>query len=218
MADLCLVAVVVGEAFERYADELAASVGRHLPAAEVSVLPGVPGWPDATLYRYHTLLAFSADLRGRYLFLVDADMRFEADVDPDEILAPLVATRHPGYVGRPRHELPYETRPESLAYVPHDAGGIYFAGGFVGGERARFLRFARQLRSRIDDDRERGVTAIWHDESYLNRLLIEIPPDLVLSPSFCYPEDDTWYRSVWPEPYERKLVAVLKTPAERGDR
>lgn len=82
----CLITVVSGEVYERYAEGLMESARRHFPG-DGKVLCGRDGWPDATLYRYHALL--EENWSGYdYLYLCDADMRFEAQVsdaifDPD---------------------------------------------------------------------------------------------------------------------------------------
>lgn len=220
MASLDLIAVVSGAAYERYADDLFVSAREHLqPRCDVRMvmLAGKPGWPDATLYRYHAIVEHVDSLRGDWLFLCDADMRFEEAVG-DEILGDLVATLHPGYVARGFADLPFETRPESAAYVYRRRGNRYYAGGFVGGTRAAFFDLAVSIAQRIDEDDKRGIVARWHDESHLNRVLTVTPPTLTLSPAFCHPDDDRAYLATWPERYPRKLVALDKSPAERGSR
>jgi uncharacterized protein (TIRG00374 family) len=215
---VCLIVVATEGTYERFARDLFASADVHFrPAASVSLLmlPAVPGWPAATMYRYHVVLEHAHLLHHGHLFLTDADMRFEDEVGP-EILAPLVAVQHPGHVGHTLDRLPYERRPESTACVAPEEGRIYFAGGFVGGERERFLALAGRIRTQIDADDARGVTALWHDESHLNRCLIDEPPELELSPAYCHPDEDRVYLTLWPEPYERRLVALDKTQEERG--
>jgi hypothetical protein len=219
MADVsvCLATVAVGAAYERYAGGMEESAREFFrPSEEVSFvcLPGTPGWPAATLYRYHAILeaARRGWLDADYVFLIDADMLFENPVG-EEILAATVATVHPGYVGRSREELPYERRTFSTAAIALSEGETYFAGGFVGGERTAFLSLAAHIVEAIEEDTRRGITAVWHDESHLNRALIYFPPALALSPSYCYPDDASRY--IWPEPYERRIVALDKTPAER---
>lgn len=211
----CLVAVVHGAAYERYAAALfdsAAGLFRPTEHVDLVVLPARAGWPDATLYRYHVILEHQARLEHDYVFLVDADMRFEAPVGP-EILSPLSATRHPGYTTTQRHQFPYERRAESAASVPPDRGFAYYAGGFVGGRRDLFLELAATIAAAVDQDEEAGLVAVWHDESHLNRALIDSPPFLNLTPSYCYPDDDSHYLGRWRDHYPRRLVAVDKPGA-----
>ena len=211
----CLLAVVHGAAYERYAAALfesAADLFRPTESVELVILPARAGWPDATLYRYHVILEQQELLGHDYLFLVDADMRVEAPIGP-EILSPLSATRHPGYTTAQRHEFPYERRAESAACVPANRGSAYYAGGFVGGRRDVFLELAETIAATIDHDEEAGLVALWHDESHLNRALIDSPPFLNLTPSYCYPDDDAHYLGRWRDHYPRRLVALDKPTA-----
>jgi hypothetical protein len=215
---VCLVTVVSGPVYDRFAREFFATAKEHFrptDSVRFEILPGVEGWPAATLYRYHVLLSHADRLDCDYLYLVDADMRCEGLIGP-EILGSLVAVRHPGYVGRSLGELPYERMPESSAYVACEEGGIYYAGGLVGGERDCFLVLAKRIVKQIGENAERGIIARWHDESHLNRCLIDDPPEITLDPSYLHPDDDSWYLTVWPELYERRLVALDKNPQERG--
>lgn len=215
MASVSLITVVHGESYERYAEQLFESALEHLNInTQMVVLPGVAGWPAATLYRYHVILEHYTKLSGDYLFLCDADMRFEAPVGEEILSGGIVATRHPGYIGQ-RH-LPYEQRRESAAFVGN--GNTYYAGGFVGGQRAAFLALAQRIKLSIDRDDKRGIMARWHDESHLNSDLAMSPPTLTLSPAYCHPDNNVPYLKIWPEPYERRLVALDKTPRERGTR
>lgn len=218
---VCLVTVVSGEAYARYAKQLGESADEFFHPSNKTgflILEGREGWPAATLYRYHVLIESDQRLRQfDYLYLVDADMRFEAPVG-GEIIGRRVATLHPGYVEANADQMPYERDTKSAAYMPPEANGKYYAGGFVGGETDWFLWIARRMRDQIDFDDARGVVARWHDESHLNRILYDTPPTVTLSPSMCYPDDDSWYRKQWTQPYERKLVALDKTSDERRGR
>ncbi len=148
-------------------------------------------WPGMTLMRYHMYLEQEAALRNLdYLFCCDADMCFVDHIGP-EILGDRVATLHPGFFQAPRHRFSYETRASSRAYIGPDEGHWYFAGGFNGGRADALLETARAIRDMVDDDGARGLVAVWHDESYLNRALCDTPPSLMLSPSYCYPETAT---------------------------
>lgn len=209
--------VVSGKVYRDYAQAMFESAAEFFhPADDIwcGLLDGREGWPAATLYRHHVLLEEPLP-ETDYLYLVDADMRWEGHVGT-EVLGDLVATRHPGFVGRPASALPYERRAESAARVSR--GGTYYAGGFVGGRCDRFLDLSRRIKDGIDRDDEQGIVAVWHDESHLNAQLAKTPPTLTLPPSFCYPDNDSAYLRTWPERYERKLVAVDKTPAERAGR
>lgn len=167
-------------------------------------------WPAPTLLRYATFHNAKEILSQMdYLFYCDADMRFVAPVG-DEILPEpnsngLVGTEHPGFFGGRRGT--YETRPESTAYVAPNEGKIYYAGGFNGGTSEAFLRMSEVLSNNINKDLEKDIIAIFHDESQMNRYLIDNIPNKILNPSYCYPES-------WLIPFEKKILALDKNHAE----
>jgi len=59
----------------------------------------------------------------------------------------------------------------------------------------------------VDEDMDKNLIAVWHDESHYNRYLIDTPPTHILSPSYCYPES-------WRLPFEKKLLALDKNHRE----
>jgi len=170
------------------------------------------GYPDETLRRYHTFLGQRSILeKYDQLFYVDADMRFVAPVGAEVFSGGITATLHPGYVGTSGTP---ERNPKSSAMIPVEANNKYFCGGFNGGNAQSFLRMAERIQKSVDVDDERGLIAVWHDESHLNAHLHLFPPSLVLDPSYCYPENaGDHYKNKWavaginPTP---KIVALTK--------
>jgi len=157
-------------------------------------------WPWMTLGRYKIFLDNSEILsKMDYLYYCDVDMIF-VDYVNDEIISDRVATQHPGYLGE--RGTP-EMRPESLAYVSPNEEMQYFAGGFNGGNSYEFLKMSKILSTNIDKDYLNGIIAIWHDESHINRYLIDNKPTKILTPSYCYVESMCL-------PFEKKLVALEK--------
>jgi hypothetical protein len=76
---------------------------------------------------------------------------------------------------------------------------------------------AKELAKDIKVDDERGVMAVWHDESHLNRYLATHPPAKVLGPEYCYPENaGDYYKNKWSaaglEEVQPKLLALTKGP------
>jgi len=162
------------------------------------------GWPYDTLMRDVIYDQYKEKLgQMDYLFATDADMLFVANVG-DEVLTSLVATQHPGYIG---HRGTYERNQISTAYVRDNEGTYYFAGGFYGGTSQEFLKMVAVITDNIKKDLEKDFIAVWHDESHKNRYFIDNPPTLVLSPSYCYPEN-------WKLPYHKKLLALDKDHAK----
>jgi Glycosyltransferase family 6 len=216
-----LVAVAGGASYRRYAERLMESAREFFkptPLVELLILEGEEGWPQGTLCRHERLLASFPT--AQYIYLVDADMRFEAPAGPI-ILPPdrgITATLHPGYVATTADELPYERDPASACAVPDGDGTRYFCGGFFGGERAAMHALLTNTCRLLDTDAEHGHATRWQDESALNRVLASWPPQRILDPSYCYPDRDGWYRGMWTKRYERILVALDKTREERGER
>lgn len=161
-------------------------------------------WPWMTLDRYKIFSNNSEKLSNMdYLYYCDADMRF-VDYVGNEIIGEIVATQHPGYYGK--RGTP-ETNPLSLACVFEHEQMQYFAGGFNGGSSYEYLKMSKHISNNIDIDYSKGLIAIWHDESHMNRYFIDNPPTNILDPSYCYAENtDT--------PFKRRLLALDKNHKE----
>lgn len=167
-------------------------------------------WPMPTLKRYNYFLKEKEFiLQHDYCFYFDADMRIDNPVG-DEILGDLVGTRHPYQSFHAIDEMSYERRPESLAYVPFGEGETYYAGGFNGGKTTRFLEMAEVIANNVNKDLENNMIAVWHDESHMNRYMIDNPPTLSLTPSYCFAEE--FYGRDYP--YEPKIIALKKNHNE----
>jgi hypothetical protein len=154
-------------------------------------------WPQATLYRYKTIHEFREELTQDVLMHLDADMLVHHPITARELLDPLergiCLVRHPGYFRPkglaslffyfknpdffPRDFLlstltgslgTWETRKESLAFVPRGLRNKYYCGGTWWGRRSNILDLTELLAKRVSEDEANGVTAVWHDESHLN--------------------------------------------------
>lgn len=177
-----------------------------IQSARTIVVHDVPHqpWPYATLFRYHFFKHYSLSLNHLdYIYYCDADMLFVDNVGR-EIFGELVATIHPGFLGG--RGTP-ETRSSSLAFVSDIEHMTYFAGGFNGGSTSNFLSMANTISASIDTDLSHNIIAIWHDESHLNRYLIDHKPSIILDPGYCYPES-------WLLPFNKKLLALDKNHQE----
>lgn len=170
-------------------------------------------WPMMTLKRYNFFLKEEGYILDNFDFVYycDVDMLFVGDVG-NEILPEtetVVATCHPGFYNKPRFMWTYETRPESHACIPPDQGLMYVAGGFQGGSVGAYMKASNVIAKRVEEDLEKGIIAIWHDESHWNRYVtLDLKMDIkVLSPSYCYPES-------WNLPFGRKLLALDKNHSE----
>ena len=63
------------------------------------------------------------------------------------------------------------------------------SGGFNGGKTKNFIAMAEVIADRVNEDLRNDVIALWHDESQMNRYLIDNPPTLSLNPNYCFAEE-----------------------------
>ncbi|XP_062868190.1 histo-blood group ABO system transferase-like [Trichomycterus rosablanca] len=155
---------------------------RVIPVAEM------PGWNRLGLRRMAllaTLIKEQINLEMDYVYCIDVDQVFTNPVGT-EILGKLTATLHPEFYGKPRHTYPYETNPDSQAYVAGGEGDFYYTSEFYGGLCSRVLAMTQACSLLILQDQDRGVQAQMLEESYLNRYLIKHRPTCVLSPEYSW--------------------------------
>ena len=169
-------------------------------------------WPMPTLKRYNYFMKEAEHIsKYDYCFYFDVDMGLVAKVG-DEVLSDLVATMHPYQSFSPKEQRSYDRNPLSLAYVsPGDEGEHYYAGGFNGGKTEEFLKMSKVISDRVTKELERDIIPLWHDESHMNRYLIDNPPSLTLTPSYCFAEEQMGNPNY---PYEPKIIALKKNHTE----
>jgi len=168
-------------------------------------------WPMMTLKRFHVFYNNRELLREfDYLVYMDADTRF-VDAVGSEVLGDLVVTNHAGFYGNHRRTFPYEKNPKSRAYISPKEGTNYVCGGFFLGRRDAFLNMAKSLMEAIDTDLSNNIIAMWHDESHLNRYIIDHPPSKILHPMYCYHEDRQFN-------YSPKILAITKNDKYAGEK
>lgn len=169
------------------------------------------GWPGNTLMRFHMFLGIREQLEREtdYLFFFNSNMQFRVPVGkeffPDDNSNGLAGCIHPDYYDKTNLEFTYDRNPASTACIPKGEGEFYFAGGLNGGRTRAYLKMSETIRDNINEDDKKGVIALWHDESHINRYFLDNPPKR-LSPAYCYPEG-------WKLPYpeiirllEKKLI------------
>ncbi len=166
------------------------------------------GWPYDTLRRFDMFLSIEEQLQKYdYLFFFNSNLIIKKDVKGEEFLPTprekLVFTIHPGQYASKVSEFTYERNPESRAYIPVGEGKVYVAGGLNGGETKAFLAMAKELQKRIAEDEEKGIVAIYHDESQINRYVYELKDYKLLHPGYLFPED-------WKVPYPKMCLLLAK--------
>lgn len=154
------------------------------------------GWPYDTLMRFKLFSGIKDRLAPfDRIFFCNANMRFLKEVNEDifkieKMNAELITVRHPFFywVKNPM-DFPYERRKISSAYIPRDQGRVYVMGGFNGGTGKDYLELIETLNTRINQDEKKGVVALWHDESHLNRYIFETNKKIkILDYNFGFPE------------------------------
>jgi histo-blood group ABO system transferase len=164
-------------------------------------------WPMPTLKRYNYFIKEKDFiLQHDYCFYFDVDMALQ-QVVRDEVLGDLVATNHFYQSCLDSSSQSFDRNPDSLAYVSSDQKTVsYYAGGFNGGKTKTFLEMSEVIANRVNEDLKKGVIALWHDESHMNRYMIDNPPTVALSPNYCYPEPELGRHSN----DNPKIIALLK--------
>lgn len=196
---------------------------RSIP--NVTIFPTEPiQWPYPTLLRYNLFLQQEEKLKDYdYIFYCDVDMKFVGIVG-DEILGNgLTAAPHPGYWIRKEYYPPYEPNELSACYIPRPGRIInengkqrfrpeYYAGGLQGGKSEVFIKAMKACKELIDKDLKMGYIPIWNDETAWNKYLSENPPEIMLDPSYIYPDSliEEYYKHLWGRDYPPKLITVTK--------
>jgi len=168
-------------------------------------------WPMPTLKRYNYFMKEKDFiLHHDYCFYFDADMRIDNLVGEEILADGVVATKHPYQSFHSIQDMSYDRNSNSLAYIPYGQGRTYYAGGFNGGKTEHFMKMSEVISENVSKDLENGVVALWHDESHMNKYLLDNPPALELTPSYCYAEE--FYGTDYP--YEPKIIALKKNHNE----
>lgn len=154
------------------------------------------GWPKDTLMRFHLFNSIEGDLlKSEYIFFFNANIIFNKRVG-NSILrlnnqyADLIVVSHPFFQWvKDPSQFPYERRKISRAYMNKKSGKVYAFGAFNGGKSGEYIKMVDELKFRIDGDLEKGIVAIWHDESHLNKYVWEYKGVLkILGCNYAFPQ------------------------------
>ncbi len=165
------------------------------------------GWPGNTLFRFRMFKRIESQLKEfDYIFFMNANIICMKKVE-EEVFLPreesLLVVQHPGWYAKKPFEFEYDRNKKSSACIKYLCGEVYVCGGVNGGKAEAFLKLVNELNERIEKDYSNGIIARWHDESHLNKYIIENGDFKLLSPSFCYPEGKEL-------PYEKYLLVLDK--------
>lgn len=143
------------------------------------------GWAMSTFAKSDCILSVSKQLEAfDYLFYINANYKILEPVYCDEILATEVndyftvlsfdhlADKHPD-------SYTYDRNPLCQAYIPYGKGQRYYQASFYGGRVPEMLELAAWCAESTRFDLSNGIMALWHDESYLNKYLLERNPKVI---------------------------------------
>lgn len=150
------------------------------------------GWPFTTMNRFSTFLQIEKKLYDyNYLFFLNANVLFQKEITAKMVLPDrhnLVVVRHPGFYDQTPDKFTYDRNPKSKAFIPYGQGNVYVCGGINGGKTLEYIKMIKELKKWTDFDYANGVIALWHDESMLNKYILDRDDYDVKDCSFCYPE------------------------------
>lgn len=160
------------------------------------------GFPLDSLFRFDMFLSIKEELRDfDYLYFFNANMQFVSPVGIEFLPKHqgIAAVIHPGFYRRPSFLLPYERNKKSTAYIPPFKKRYkYYMGSLNGGTFEAYFELIQKCSENTHIDYNKGIIAMVHDESHLNKYLSE-HDCWELSPAYAYPEG-------WKMPFEPKII------------
>lgn len=148
-------------------------------------------WPYITLKRFEFISKCVDDFKNYdYVFYLDSDMEFVDTLPAFDIRnKKFFAVCHPSVVNN-FNFWPVETNKSSSAYIPERHKCVYVQGCIWGAKGEFFGQMVQELKNNIELDLKNNIVAIWHDESHLNRFMVDHREEsAILSPSMAYPEN-----------------------------
>jgi hypothetical protein len=159
------------------------------------------GWPEATLLRFHLMAEHWEHVAGEIVMYLDADTEIVLPLAFSDLFElssrstsnGVTPVSHPGYFRRSKLRNavnrtwlgPWETRKNSVAYVPFRSRKNYVCGGVFWGLRESFFQMCVDIRAKIDLDLQHNIVAKHNDESHLNNWFIS-HPTLAATPEWAY--------------------------------
>jgi len=129
-------------------------------------------WPFNTLDRFEMFLTVKTKLlKYDYIFFCNANYVPLQNIFLDELLGKKKLCCLSWNVYN-KNTFPYERNLRSEAYIAHNDGKQYCQGGFNGGYKKDFLDLIEKCYENTEKDKKNGITAISHDESHLNKYLL----------------------------------------------
>ena len=131
------------------------------------------GWPCNSLFRFKMFNRIKDQICSNdYLFFFNANAEIVKTVNPSDILpesedySAMCISTNPEAMG-------HETRSESVVCVPPGTTSFYFSGALNGGKSTAFIQLIEKCNKLVDTDLNNGIMPVWHDESVLNKFLVD---------------------------------------------
>lgn len=169
------------------------------------------GWPFNTMKRFEMFKRITEKLnKYDYVFFINGNALFMKELTSDfiKINKNIITIIHPGLYGKKIDDMPYERNPKSRSFIPKGKGKFYVQGAFIGGKSKAFVELINSLDNATTEDLKDGIIAIWHDESFLNRYILDKDDIQVMGRQYLYYEE---YKFPW-EP-----VIMLRNKRIFGD-
>lgn len=135
-------------------------------------------WPYPTLLRFRMFLSIKNELSVYdYIFFFNSNAQALKTITEEMVLPrkkyneKLVVVKHPSF-NWSILDNPYDRNPRCRAYIPYGFGKVYVQACILGGKNSSFLKMAKKIAHSIDCDLKKGVIALWHDESYVQRYIL----------------------------------------------
>lgn len=153
-------------------------------------------FPYASLNRFKYFTENKNKLKKEdYLYYCDVDSTFVGKIEMKDIVGDLVGVRHCGYINGGAE---YETDQNSSLYINPNKYSYYFGGGFSGGKSKNYLKLSEWCYSKIEFELNNNRMPKWHDETAINRYFLDNEPDVILCPSYHYPQGNLeMYKNIW---------------------
>ena len=148
-------------------------------------------WPFSAK-KYEALLKAKVDAQKMdYLYYFNGNMKFVGtigdEIIPSEEHGYFAICEWVNYTNGNPDKFPYDRNPECWANIPLGQGKYYFMGGLHGGRSKEYLKMCEELDAVTKADVARNVIAVCHDESYINKFMLNKNP-LVISSNYALPQ------------------------------
>lgn len=150
------------------------------------------GWPFNTMKRFNMFRKIEPMLeKYDYIFFVNGNALFEQELSESFINREknIITISHPGFFGKRIDDFPYERNSQSNAYIARGSGKHYVQGAFIGGKSRPFMDMIDCLDDLTNEDLSNDIIAVWHDESFLNRYILDRTDVQVMGRQYLYYEE-----------------------------